>query len=110
MSRRRDRADWWKEAATLARWGALAAAVCLIAMAFVHLRNQQVLTGQRIRDHEERVASLRRRIEAHEIAILRLQERSALRERIGAGLVDVVPFGPGVITVPEGELARIETR
>ena len=110
MSRRRDRADWWKEAATLARWGALAAAVCLIAMAFVHLRNQQVLTGQRIRDHEARIAGLRRRIEEHEIAILRLRERSALRQRIGPGFVDVVPFGPECVTVPEKELTRIQER
>ncbi len=82
--RRLERQEWWRVATTLGRWAGIGSAVCLIAMALVYVRNQQVLAGQRIRDREQRIAALRQEIEGHEIAILRLQERSALRQRLDA--------------------------
>lgn len=97
--RERERRDWWHEAATLTRWGGMAASLCLLAMAFVHLRNQQVLAGRRIRDHEERIEELRREIEDRQIAILRLEERSALRARAGEGMVEVAPFSQECIVL-----------
>jgi len=94
MSRRRGQGqrNWWREAATLTRWGGMASAVCLLAMAFVHLRNQQVLAGRRIREHEARIEHLKGRIDDKEVAILRLQERSFLRSQVGTDFVDVIPF------------------
>jgi len=99
--RERERRDWRHEAATLTRWSGLAAVLCVLAMAFVHLRNQQVLTGRRILEHEQRIASLQRRIEDREIAVLRLEERSSLGERAGAGWIEVVPFSPDCIVLTE---------
>jgi len=97
---RERRIDWEAEVRALGRWATVAASVCLIAAAFVQVRNRQVLAGQAIRDAEERIERLRRRAEWHEIEILRLRERSGLREWIaGAGLepVDrVVPL-PGEV-------------
>jgi hypothetical protein len=70
----------------------MASAVCLLAMAFVHLRNQQVLAGRRIREREARIEHLKGRIDDKEVAILRLQERSFLRSQVGTDFVDVIPF------------------
>jgi hypothetical protein len=100
----RRRIDWGAEARALGRWATVAASAGLIAAAFVEVRHRQVLAGAAIRDAEERIARLRRRAEWHEIAALRLRERSALRvwleERARAAGAEFVPV-EGAVPLPE---------
>jgi hypothetical protein len=85
--------------APLFRWMLIALALCAYGLAFVHVKNQQHLLGQGVREIERRLAEERAANETLLARISALSSRAELQRKLQQGFIALAPIPQHSIAV-----------